>query len=166
MALSSTLTLKLKEILTKTLDISTPGDTLDVDLSDTLADGTGLDQADQIWHDERALSATSTENIDLNGTLTNALGDTVSLARVKALIIWNKNTTAGENLQVGAGSTTFNLFGSLSSRHTIGPNGIFVVWEPSAAAKAVTAGSADLLMIRNANSVVVTYQIIVVGSTA
>ena len=166
MAVTSTLTFKIKTVLTKVTGLGAPADTMDKDLSDTLTDGTEKDRCDIVWSDTRALSANSSETLDLNATLIDALGTTVNALKVVAIVFHNKETTAGLNLQIGAGSTTFNLFGSLSSRYNLGPDGIYFIWEPSLAAKSVTAGSADLLQVRNGNASVVNYEVAILARTA
>lgn len=164
-SLSATLSFILNWTFTNALDLSTTSDSARLNKGDTLANGTGLDQADQLWHDTRSLAAT-TENLDLAGGITNAFGTTVTFARVKGILIHNKNTTAGHTLTIGgASSAAFVLFVDTSDKYAIGPNGVFFAWEPSAAGKVVTATTADILKM-DAGANTIAYDIWIIGATA
>jgi len=137
-----------------------------VDWSDALSDGTGaVDTGDLVWSDRRSLAST-TESLDLAGGLTDSFGAAITFARIKMIAIKNNNTSVGHNLIIGgAASNQFLLFTDSSDKYTLGPNGVFLVWEPSAAAKAVTASTGDLLKI-DSGSNTVSYDIIIIGSSA
>ena len=141
-SLTTTLTLILQSTFKNVLDLTTTVDEFRLDLSDTLASGTGLDQGDQAWHDTRTLAATS-ETLDLAGSLTNAFGSTVTFARVKGIVIHNKATTAAYNLTVGGATNPFLLLGGATHTDPIGPDGVRVYWEPCATGKAVTAATGE-----------------------
>lgn len=137
-----------------------------VDWADTLSDGTGaIDTADLVWSDRRSLAST-TENLDLAGSLTDSFGATITFARIKMIAIHNRNTSVGHTLTVGgAASNAFPLFADTTDKYAIGPDGVFLIWEPSAAAKAVTASTGDILKI-DAGSNTISYDIIIIGSSA
>lgn len=169
MALSTFLDMTLRWEHTSALDFSTVRDDGQLVLSDSLTDGVIVDKADKKFTDRRSLAAT-TENLDLAGGLTDAFGVTLTFAKVKAIAIRNNNTTAGENLTIGGGSdgsgtAAFPLFAHASDKYTLGPGGIFFVWEPSLAGKAVTATSADILRLDSGASTV-SYDIIIIGTSA
>lgn len=166
MALTTYLDLAMRWVYTNPLDLTTPTDNANVSLSDSLTNGTGaVDTADIVWSDTRTLAAT-TENLDLAGSLTNAFGATITFARIKGIIIHNKNSSVGAVLTVGgAASNAFPLFSDTSDKYPIGPDGVFLVWEPSAAAKAVTASTGDILKM-DSGAATITYDIIIVGSSA
>lgn len=150
----------------KTFDSATINAPFSFSVSDDLADGTAIDQADMAWWDtDRNLNAT-TENIDLAGSLTDAFGATATFVKVKGILVHNKNTTAGETLKIGgAASNAFLLFDNATDIYELGPDGVFVVWEPSAAALPVTASTGDILKM-DAGSANITYDIVVVGTSA
>ena len=164
--LATTLTLRLEGTYVNALDLSNVTDALSLNYSDTTADGTGLDQADIMWHDSRTLAATS-EDLDLAGTLTGSFGTTVTFAKVKGILIKNTSTTATEILSVGgaAGNQFVNWVSATNDEINIGPNGVFLLFNPSAAGYAVTAGTGDLLKI-DAGADTITYEITVWGTTA
>lgn len=166
MALTTNLELTLRWLNTSVLDLTTAQENTRLSFDDELADGTGaVDTANYIWSDRRTLTAT-TETLDLAGGLTNAFGTALTFARIKGLLIHNRNTTVGNTLTIGgAASNQFLLFDDASDEYTIGPNGIFFIWEPSAAAKVVTASTGDILKF-DAGAATITYDIIIVGSSA
>jgi len=164
-SLTTNMELTLRWLYTNALDLSTPTDNVRLSFDDELTNGTGaIDTADKVWSDTRTLAAT-TETLDLAGGLTDAFGAALTFARIKMVFIHNTATTVGYNLTIGGGSNPFLMLADASDKYAIGPNGRFLIWEPSAAGKAVTASTGDLLLVDSgANSV--TYKIIIVGSTA
>jgi len=137
-------------------------------ISDKLLNGTGLDQNDIVWHDVRTLSASSSEDLDMAGTLTDAFGNTVTFSKIKGIVLNNQTTTAGCILEAGGGSNDFNAWlGATGDKIKVGPNGLVVSWNPSLAGYSVTADTADILKITNTDSSnSITYQIVIVGTTA
>lgn len=166
MSLTTSANAGMSGTLTKAFDGNNVNAPFAFSIADDLASGTAIDQADLAWWDSaRSLAATS-EEIDLAGSLTDPFGDTVTMARVKGLYIKNNSTTAGETLKIGgAASNAFLLFDNSSDIYELGPDGIFMVWEPSAAALPVTAGTGDKLKI-DSGSATLTYDILVIGASA
>lgn len=136
-------------------------------LADSLANGTGIDSADLLWHDVRALSATSSETIDLAGGITDQFGATVTFARIRGMIIRNQTTTANAVLDIGGASSNewTGWVGAAGDIVKVGPDGVMMIWNPSAAGFAVTAGTGDVLKINNGSAVDITYQIVLIGSS-
>jgi hypothetical protein len=165
--LSSSLSISGRFTLTNALDLSTPKDDLSYSFSDTLTTGTGLDSADRLWHDTRTLSATTAEDIDLAGVLTDGLGATVTFAKIKGLIIENTSSTSGCILNVGNGTAGISSWvGNVNDICKIGPGGILLLWNPSLAGYVVTATTADILKIENLGGSSVDYKIILIGTSA
>lgn len=167
--LSGSFAVSVTWLYQNSLDLSTPVDSKTLKYSDDFTDGTGADQADVIWHDQRTVSASSNDDLDLAGSLTNSFGATVTFAKVKGIYIQNTNTTAGDIITVGGeGSNEFSTpFGADGDKVKIGPGGVFALYDPSAAAYAVTAGTDDKLRISEtggANAAV--YNIVIIGTTA
>jgi hypothetical protein len=135
--------------------------------SDVLTDGTDADEANKVYGPvRRTLAGGANEELDLSGSLTDIFGDTVVLTKVKGLLIHNTKTDVGAKLEIGgSAANAFLLFKAANDIYTLGPNGIFFVWEPSLAGLTVTAGTGDLLKINNVSSpsVSIDYDIVVVG---
>jgi hypothetical protein len=142
---------------------------LNQQLGVALTNGTGAGQADTVWFDQRTLTASSNETLDLNGSLRDALNDLVSLVRVKVLVI-SAATTNTNNVVVGGGSTTFTgMLGATTHTMILRP-GACMTWfvgNTDATAYTLTAGSSDLLQIANSSSgSSVVYNICVIGCSA
>jgi hypothetical protein len=70
----------------------------------SLADGAGADQADAVWHAEsQTLLMGQATTLQLDALSQSCFGDTIviSLAKVKAILIVNKNTSGSGCLLVG-----------------------------------------------------------------
>jgi len=164
-SLAITLSAGITWTFTNALDLTTTSDGTTLDLGDTLANGTGVNQADVMWHDSRLLSATS-EELDLAGSLTNAFGTTVTFAKIKTIIIKNTSTTTTQILAVGgAAATQFsNWVAHVSDIVNIGPDGVLILHSPIDG-YAVGAGATDKLKI-DAGAVNITYKIVLIGTSA
>src|SRR5437899_185982 len=86
--LNSRLLLDFDADYTSPLDLSTTENNLGFTRQINLASGVGAGQADKIWHDNRTLTASSTEDLDLAGVLVDAFGATLTFARIKGLIVY------------------------------------------------------------------------------
>ena len=163
--LATTLTLLLRGNYNKEFDLQDASNNLALNVGDTLATGTGANQADVLWHDTRTLTATS-EDLDLAGSLTDAFGDTVTFVKVKGILIHNKSTTATEILAVGgaASNQLINWVANNSDIVNIGPDGVLLLWSP-VDGYAVTASTGDLLKI-DSGSDTITYDIVIIGTSA
>lgn len=167
MTLSAKFVTSLVATLTDPLDLSTPSDALDYVKRITLTSGTGADQGNMLWHDQRTLAASATEDLDLAGSLVNGLGDTQTFAKIKALIVYAA-TANTNNVQVTRpASNGVPLFLAAGDGIPVLPGGLFSWIAPNAAAIAVTAGTGDLLTFTNsAGSTSVTYDVIILGASA
>lgn len=134
-----------------------------------LVEGTGVDQADLLWMDERTVSASSNDDIDLAGALMEATGGTFVAAELVFIFIINKprsGATNSSNLTIGnATNPVAGMTGAASA--TIGPirpNGWFMLGSPDAAGQGpITAGTGDILRIANGTGGSNTYQIAIVA---
>ena len=149
MAFTGTVRLIIDAELTKTLDKSTPLDPLLLDVLQAFTSGTGANQADLLWHDNRVLAASATDDIDLAGVLADAFGGTVTLARVKLFYVKNASALATVTLAAApaAGWSNIPFAGAFQ------PGEHRVALSPDATGIAVTAGSADTFRITNNDGV-------------
>lgn len=169
MSLDNTLlTMTIASVLNSALDLATVSVPLSKQYSIGLPNGTGASQADKIFHDTRTLAPSATEDLDLAGGLTDALGATLTFARIKALIVAAASGNTNNVLVGGAAANQFtNWVADVSDKITVRPGGLFVLAAPDATAYAVTGGTGDLLRIGNsAGSTSVTYDIIIIGASA
>jgi hypothetical protein len=133
-----------------------------------LSTGTGANQADKIFHDQRTLTASSTENLDLAGVLVDAFGTTITLLRVKVLLVYAAAANTNNVLVGGAASNQFiNWVGDPTDVVVVRPGGLFLTVAPDATGFAVTPNTGDLLKVANsAGGTSVTYDIVIIGASA
>jgi hypothetical protein len=134
----------------------------------TLANGTGEDEADRLYADVNTLAASATTDIDLAGTLTDALGAALTFARVKALFLRASSGNTNNVVIGGAASNQFvGPFGAATDTFAVKPGG-FLGWvAPDADGWEVTAGTGDLLRIANSGAgSTVTYDVVIIGASA
>ncbi len=160
---TSQITIKVQGTLTNAT-LGTARDEIALDYTTNLGPGAGAGQANEIYRATRTLTASATEDLDLSGVLSDALGVSVALTKVKAIVVHAASGNTN-NVKVGGGNTTFSLFVDPTDSMSIKPNGTFVLTDPSAAGIAVTNASTDLLTVTNsAGSTSVSYDIVVFGS--
>jgi len=166
MALSVVLKAGVRGTQTNALDLGTVALPIDVQASITLDNGTGANQADKVFTDTRTVTTGATDSIDLAGSLTDAFGATITLARVKAILV---KAASGNTTDLSIGRPASNgvpMFSAVSDAIVIRPGGVFFWAAPDATAIAVTAGTGDLLSIINAAGASANYDIVIVGASA
>lgn len=172
MALTGTIRVLTNLTNTQSLDLSTPRDDIAVELASTLTSGTGANQANSVFTDRRTLASSATDDLDVYdfGGTRDALGQVFTNARVKAIIVYNRASTAGENIRVGGNGTSaaFNVPFNASDDASVvvGPGGVLAMINPSAAGWAVADSTNHLLRITNAGAGSIDYDVIIVGANA
>lgn len=162
--LVASINLDVKFTLTGDADLGVESYALPYNKRINFANGTGSGQANQVWTDTRTIAASTSENIDLAGVLTNALGSTVTLARVKAIIIAASASNVNNVVIGGNSNGLVNWVGNVNDVVNIRPGGFICLAAPDAIAYAVTASTGDILQVANSGSgTPVTYDIIVIG---
>lgn len=169
MALVSQLNLRLSAALTAALDLVSAAAPLTVDKTIELASGTGADQADKIFSDRRTLAASASEELDLAGGLTDALGTALTFVKLKALLIIAAVANTNNVVVGGAAANGFQgPFGAANDTIAVPPGGMLLLVAPAAAGLGtVTASTGDLLKIANSGGTTgVTYDIVAIGTSA
>jgi hypothetical protein len=132
-----------------------------------MSTGTGASQADRIFADQRTIAASGTDDLDLAGVLVDALGATITMARIRALIV--KAAAANtNNVVMGVGTNPITtILGGTTPTLNIRPGGLLVLAAPDAVGYAVTAATADILRFANSGAGTgVTYDIVIIGASA
>jgi hypothetical protein len=132
----------------------------------SITNGTGSNQADKLWSDTRTLAASANEDLDLSGSLSSLFG-AFAPAKVKAVVIFARAANTNSVVISRPAANGLVIFAAASDALAgLQPGGVFVYTAPTAGI-AVTAGTGDLLNIANsAGGTSVTYDIIVVGTSA
>lgn len=166
MSLTAQATIRLNIKHTKTLDLGEAGFPVVKEILFALTDGTGAGKADVFYQDTNSLSALL--DIDLAGSLTDAFGATVNLARVKGLYV-RAATANTANITVGGAAANgfVTPFGSATDKIVLRPGAAVILLADTtdATGYAVTAATGDLLRITPASGTQA-YDIAVWGCSA
>lgn len=153
-------------LLLNTLDRRQAQDSLGFNPNYVFTDGNGAGLAQQGFLDDRTLTASSNESLDLAGGLTDGFGATITFTKIKVLLIKAADTNVNDVLVGGAASNGFATpFGDPTDVMRVKPGGMLLLVAPDAAGYAVTAATGDLLKIANsAGGTSVTYTIALLGT--
>ena len=167
MSLSTVITARIASTLTSVLDLATASVPLDYQQKLTWSSGTSADQADLIFHDQRTLAASANEDLDLAGSLSSALGSTLTFVDLKAVLI-SAATGNTNNVRVTRpASNGVPLFLAASDGIDVYPGGVFLWVAPGTSVVTVTAGTGDLINVANSSSgTSVTYDVVIIGTSA
>jgi hypothetical protein len=149
------------------LDLSTPVDALTKKTKIELANGTGANSADLCFHDTRTLSASATEDLDLAGSLAGPFGASQVFVELRAILVSAAAANTNNVNLTRPASNGVPLFLAASDGIAIPPGGVFMWSCPADAKVAVTASTGDLLTLTNsAGSTSVTYDVVIIGTSA
>jgi hypothetical protein len=131
----------------------------------TFANGTGSGQANAVFSDQRALSASATEQLDLFGSLTDPLGGTLNFATVKIMKVCGNAANTNDVLVGGAASNTFvGPFNAASQKIAVRPGGCAMFVAPQTG-WTVTNTTGDKLEIGNGGAgTSITYDVFIGGT--
>lgn len=140
----------------------------------SFTNGTGANQADIVYFDERTVASATNDDLDLAGVLSTALGSTITAAELVAIAVVNGpvDTTAAANttdLTIGGASADVTGFlgGTTPTIGPIKPGGVFLIAAGDAAGiGAVTATTADILRIANSSGASAKYQVAILARSA
>lgn len=165
MSLSGKIIIKTLANLVSALDLASATVPLANTKEFRFGSGTGAGQVNNIFSDSRTLAASGSEELDLAGGLTNALGAVLTFTKVKALIVYASAANANDvNVGGAAVNACSSFFGGASDVVAIKPGGAAIFVAPDAAGFAVTAGTGDLLKVANGGAGTgVDYDIIILG---
>lgn len=163
--LTATVSAAIQATFVKAGDLSNAKDVLTKSIQKEFTSGTGNNQANLEFQDQRTLGDGANESLDLAGSLTDPFGATLTFVKVKALLIENLSTT--QTLTVGAGGVNsfINWVGDASDTIKIPPGGFHVQCAPLAGFT-VTADTGDLLKVTNSAGASCTYNVIIIGTSS
>lgn len=166
MALDTRLKLTLASTQTSSLDLVSRSAPLSIAKSIALTNGTGANQADLVWSDQRTVTASATDSVDLAGSLTDAFGAALTFTRIKVLVVQAAATNTN-NVNVTRPANGAPLFLASGDGIAVRPGGLFVWACSDATGVAVTAGTGDLLDFVNSGAgSSVTYDVVIIGASA
>lgn len=120
-----------------------------------------------VWYETRELAATGTQDYDLAGTLADGFGDTITMAKLKYVVLYR---TANADASPAGSSVTLSDAPSngvepfTGGAEADGVDGVIVLG--SSVGRTITNGSADTVRVTNNDGTnKSTYTIAFVGST-
>jgi hypothetical protein len=153
-------TLRLVPRWADDLNTTTVTDTATTNLAFALADGDGDDEADGYYKDVITVAASATASVDLRSLPLNIMGGsgTLSLAKIKALLIVNRSTTASLTVN---GSTSNRWTALSAGALTVGPEGVLYVTHLNAGY--ATTASDKVIAITNNGASAADVEVYVIG---
>lgn len=165
--LKTVVTAQIATTFKNLIDLSTPTDEATLTAKVQLSNGTGANSADLQWHDQRTLSASATEDLDLAAVLTSVFGATLTFVELRAIMIKAAAANTNNVNLTRPASNGVPLFLAAGDGIPIPPGGAFLWTCPADGKVTVTASTGDLLTLTNsAGSTSVTYDVFIVGTSA
>lgn len=133
-----------------------------------ITNGTGVQQADLLFVDERTVNASTNDDLDLAGVLSSAFGQVITAVEVVAILLVNRAIDP----QHAANLSSLTLGGATNpvaglAAGPIGPGGIVLLADPDAGGLAtVVAATGDMLRIANGAGGAAVYQIAILARSA
>lgn len=164
---SGSLTISVDVTQKNTVDLSTILDNVKKTYSTAFTNGQGANKAENIFHDQRTVTASATDSLDLSGSLTNKFGTTVAFTKIKGIIVFAAAANTNDVQVQGPASNGFiNWILAAGDGIAIQPGGVFALVNPSSGGYAITAGTGDLLdFVNSAGGTSVVYDVIIIGET-
>ena len=164
LAVTTNLTLNLAATGTNSIDLETLRTVLAYSANKALASGTGANQANVLWSDQRTLVASATEDLDLAGVLIDAFGKTVTFTKVKMILFFAAAANTNNVNVTRPAAAGVPLFLAAEDGIGIRPGGLLLISQPDNTGVAVTATTGDLITITNsAGGTSVVYDVIIIG---
>ena len=160
-------TAQIEAVYKNVLDLGSPTDSFLKKTKIELAEGTGANAADRMFHDQRTIAASGTEDLDLAGSLASPFGATLTFVELRAILISASSSNTNNVRLTRPASNGAPLFLAAGDGIDIPPGGVFLWSCPADGKVSVTAGTGDLLTVANSSSgTSVTYDVVIIGTSA
>lgn len=164
MALSTVITINIATSFTGSPDLGTLTKKLSENWNITLTSGTGANQANMIFDDERTLADGANETLDLyaSGSLLDAFGNALTIETLKLLCLYNQSSDA--SLLIGGGaSLDLGILADTSDQIVLPPGGKFIWSAPDATGLDITTNKNLYLAHNGTGTSTLTYDIVAIG---
>lgn len=154
--------------LNNTLDLQTASSLLTLAQGFGMQSGTGANQADKVFSDQRTIAASGTDPLDVAaGGLLDPLGSVFTVARLKLIFIQALAANTNNVVLGGGANPVINYMTGTTPAIVVRPGGWLMLFAPDATGYPVTAGTGDVLTLTNsAAGTSVTYNVVLIGSSA
>lgn len=131
-----------------------------------LASGVIINTIDLMFDDTRPLTSSQTENLDLAGSLVDAVGQTLTFAKIVAIGLSAPSTNTVDIVFGNHATAAFvGPFGAAAHTLALTPGGCIVLCNPTLAGWAVTPTTADMIKVTN-GAAASSYSIVILGRSA
>ena len=131
MTLATTIAIKVIATQVSSADLADATFPLNYSDSTSMATGTGASQSDLLFTDQRTIAASSTEDLDLSGSLSDAFGNTLAFVKVKAItIIAASENTNNVTVSPASSNGFLGPFADASDLLAIPPGGFITLTAP------------------------------------
>lgn len=163
MTLSGRMTMSIVVTDDNTDELSRLVDYLNLSRGVTFSEGEGANQFNMAFHDQRSLADGANETLDFHdGSLTNKVGVSITMDKIKALYI--KNTSTEASLIIGgAAANQLGLFADGSDKLVLPPGGEKLFIAPGASGVDCSSNSDLKLEHDGTGSSELVYDIVVFG---
>lgn len=165
--LKTIVTAQVDAVYSNLLDLGTPVDNFQKRTKIEMTNGTGANMADRMFHDQRTIALSSSEDLDLAGVLVNDFGATLTYVELRAVLITASPANNNNVLVSRPASNGVPLFSAAGDEIIIPPGGAFLWACPADGKITVTAATGDLLHVANSGAgSSVTYDVVIIGTSA
>lgn len=135
-----------------------------VSMIDSLTNGTAIDQGDLVLHGRASVPVVTPLSLDLAGAIADVFGNTITMAKVKCVMIAVPYVAGGGTITL-TGNWITGLLGHTSASLPIANGGCWLLWNPSTAGITVTGSSRDTITITAATATTVV-DYVIIGTSA
>lgn len=161
---SASLGINVRHKSIKTMDFRNPVDELIKSLTQEFAPGTGSEQCDLVFCDQRTLAGGASESLDLaGGSLVDAFGNALTFAKVRALVIQNLSDT--KVLTIGNDANPLVFLGAGANTAVLGPKAKLALDNP-VTGWTVTPDTGDKIKVANDAGDPADYLVWILGTSA
>lgn len=160
--LTSSVRVQVVAALASAGPLSTARDSVVIDYSRSMADGSGAGECDVVYHGQFGIPAGATQTIDLIGGLTNSLGQQADFVHLKVLYLRNLSDTA--SFTVGLGTNAWESWGAASGTISL-PAGGRILLEAPSVGWPVASGASDVLAITNNGGAIASLDVCLLGTS-
>lgn len=163
-SLQTTFTVQVSSTLSGTVGLANASAPVTLSQVTQLVNGSGAGQADRVYTSEATIASGATLSLDLAGSLTDALGQAFTPARVRAIYIFSKGTNT-TNVTLFGDANGLPILSAVATTKTLKPGGTSLDIDPSVAGVPVTAGTGDIVKLVNAAGAAAVVQIVILASS-
>jgi hypothetical protein len=164
--LATTLDVNLAALAANALDLGNVQAPMAINKKLKMPTGVGTGQADTIFTDTRTVAASGTDALDLAGSLVGVFGTTLTFVKLKLILVRAAAANANNCRINRPASNGVPVFLAAGDGVDVLPGGIFL-WVGPGAGVTVTAATGDILNIDNSGAgTTVTYDVVLIGTSA